>query len=161
MVSALKDRVGYLDNALKSRIKASIKPSIKPLKGALRAFCCTLQVIIRKRFLACSGLSVPTSVAVVCLVCRSSLILYSMAGILSRVARTEMGPRRLVSRALRLEKKPPERTLLPLESNSQSHPSCSISMILTSVHQSKPITTIVFLFIIVRRSGSPTQSNKS
>ena len=49
-----KDRVGYLDNALEHRAKASKQP----LKGALGAF--HYKVVIRKRFLAYSGLLVGT-----------------------------------------------------------------------------------------------------
>ena len=60
MVS-LKDRVGYLDNALKQRAEAPKQP----LKGALGPFCwCSYKVVIRKR-LACSGLSVQTSLSFV------------------------------------------------------------------------------------------------
>ena len=58
----LKDRVGYvgyLDNALKQKARAPKQPP----KGALGAFCwCYYKVVIRKRFLACSKLSVQTSV---------------------------------------------------------------------------------------------------
>ncbi len=57
--NGLKDRVGYLDNALKQIARAPKQP----LKGDLRTFCwCYYKVVIRKRFLACPGLSVQTSV---------------------------------------------------------------------------------------------------
>ena len=55
----LKDRVGYLDNAPKRRAKAPEHTLKSAGKGALRAF--RYKAVIRKRFLAHSGLLVPTS----------------------------------------------------------------------------------------------------
>ena len=55
-----KDRVGYLDDAPKHRAKAPKHPLKGAGKDALRAF--HYKAVIRKRFLAHSGLLVPTSV---------------------------------------------------------------------------------------------------